>query len=84
MTKPLGALTFRVAVLILCEPSRGAGFPACRLERTLPGGTRPELNDSLELVRQVMTPNWDIHFERVTPMRPHPNHVAATPSSQRV
>lgn len=59
-------------------------YPACvgRLDRTLPGWTQRELNDSLELVRQVMTPNWDIHPEMVTHTRvidtktghPYPDH----------
>ncbi len=59
-------------------------YPACvgRLDRTLPGWTQRELNDSLELVRQVMTPNWDIHPELVTHTRvidtktghPYPDH----------
>ena len=46
-------------------------YPACvgRLDRTLPGWTQRELNDSLELVRQVMVPNWDIHPEMVTHTR---------------
>ena len=35
----------------------------------LPGWTQRELNDSLELVRQVMMPNWDIHPEMVTHTR---------------
>jgi hypothetical protein len=59
-------------------------FPACvgRLDRTLPGWTQRELQDSLELVRQVMAPNWDIHPEMVTHTRvidtktghPYPDH----------
>jgi hypothetical protein len=59
-------------------------YPACvgRLDRMLPGWTQRELNDSLELVRQVMTPNWDIHPELVTHTRvidtktghPYPDH----------
>jgi len=46
-------------------------YPACvgRLDRMLPGWTPRELNDSLELVRTLMTPNWDIHPEMVTHTR---------------
>ena len=59
-------------------------YPACvgRLDRMLPGWTQRELNDSLELVRTVMLPNWDIHPEMVTHSRvidvktghPYPDH----------
>lgn len=46
-------------------------FPACvgRLDRMLPGWSQRELNDSLEVVRTVITPNWDIHPEMVTHTR---------------
>ena len=46
-------------------------FPACvgRIDRMLPGWTQRELNDSLELVRTLMTPNWDIHPEMCTHTR---------------
>jgi hypothetical protein len=46
-------------------------YPACvgRLDRILPGWTQRELNDSLELVRTLMAPNWDIHPEMVTHTR---------------
>ena len=46
-------------------------YPACvgRLDRMLPGWTQRELADSLELVRSVMMPNWDIHPEMVTHSR---------------
>jgi hypothetical protein len=46
-------------------------FPACvgRLDRELPGWTQRELRASLELVRSVMMPNWDIHPEMVTHTR---------------
>lgn len=46
-------------------------FPACvgRLDRGLPGWTRAELKASIELVREVMLPNWDIHPEMVTHTR---------------
>jgi hypothetical protein len=59
-------------------------YPACvgRLDRMLPGWTQRELTDSLELVRTVMLPNWDIHPEMVTHSRvidtktghPYPDH----------
>ncbi|MBC8873202.1 MAG: twin-arginine translocation signal domain-containing protein [Planctomycetes bacterium] len=43
-------------------------YPACvgRLDRVLPGWTRKELDASIELVRTLMMPNWDIHPEIVT------------------
>ncbi len=46
-------------------------FPACvgRLDRMLPGWTPQELKESLEVVRTVMLPNWDIHPEMVTHTR---------------
>jgi len=46
-------------------------FPALvgRLDRTLPGWTQPELERSIELVRTLMMPNWDIHPEMVTHTR---------------
>lgn len=46
-------------------------YPACvgRLDRELPGWSRRELNDSIKLVRELMTPNWDIHPEMVTHTR---------------
>ena len=46
-------------------------YPACVgwLDRELPGWTRRELDDSLELVRTLMVPNWDIHPEMVTHTR---------------
>ncbi len=59
-------------------------YPACvgRLDRMLPGWTQRELNDSLELVRTLMLPNWDIHPEMCTHTRvidtktghPYPDH----------
>ena len=59
-------------------------YPACvgRLDRGLPGWTRRELADSIELVRTLMVPNWDIHPEMVTHTRvidlstghPYPDH----------
>lgn len=46
-------------------------YPACvgRVDRELPGWTRRELSESLQLVREVMMPNWDIHPEMVTHTR---------------
>ncbi len=46
-------------------------YPACvgRLDRELPGWSAREVADSLKLVRDVMTPNWDIHPEMVTHTR---------------
>jgi hypothetical protein len=46
-------------------------YPACvgRLDRGLPGWTRRELADSIELVRTLMVPHWDIHPEMVTHTR---------------
>ena len=43
-------------------------FPACVgwLDRELPGWSKRELNASLELVRSLMMPNWDIHPEMVS------------------
>jgi hypothetical protein len=43
-------------------------YPACVgfVDRFLPGWSRPALNDSLELVRTLMMPDWDIHPEMVT------------------
>jgi hypothetical protein len=43
-------------------------YPACVgwLDRELPGWSRKELADSLDLVRTLMLPNWDIHPEMVT------------------
>jgi hypothetical protein len=43
-------------------------YPACVgwLDRDLPGWSRQELSASLELVRGLMTPNWDIHPEMVS------------------
>jgi hypothetical protein len=59
-------------------------YPACvgRLDRELPGWTQRELKESLELVRTLMMPNWDIHPEMVTHTRvidtktghPYPDH----------
>jgi hypothetical protein len=60
-------------------------YPACvgRLDRGLPGWSQRELTDSIELVRTLMVPNWDIHPEMVTHTRvidvttghPYPDHT---------
>ncbi len=46
-------------------------YPACvgRLDRELPGWSRKQLIASLKLVRELMTPNWDIHPEMITHTR---------------
>ena len=46
-------------------------YPACVgwLDRELPGWSRQQLRDSLELVRQLMVPSWDIHPEMITHTR---------------
>jgi hypothetical protein len=46
-------------------------FPACvgRLDRELPGWSRAEQEASLQLVRDVILPDWDIHPEMVTHTR---------------
>jgi hypothetical protein len=59
-------------------------YPACvgRLDRELPGWTDRELAASIDLVRSLLTPNWDIHPEMVTHTRvidvktghPYPDH----------
>ena len=59
-------------------------YPACvgRLDRVLPGWTDRELAASIDLVRTLMMPNWDIHPEMVTHTRvidtktghPYPDH----------
>jgi len=43
-------------------------YPACVgwLDRDLPGWTHKELLDSLQLVRQEIVPDWDIHPEMVS------------------
>jgi hypothetical protein len=43
-------------------------YPACVgwLDRDLPGWSRRELEDSLELVRTLMMPDWDIHPEMIS------------------
>jgi hypothetical protein len=46
-------------------------YPACvgRLDSELPGWTPEEVKSSIRLVRNLMTPNWDIHPEMVTHTR---------------
>lgn len=46
-------------------------YPACVgwLDRELPGWSRRELLDSLNLVRELLVPNWDIHPEMITHTR---------------
>ena len=46
-------------------------FPACTgwVSRFIPGWTERELKDSLDLIREVILPNWDIHPEMVSHTR---------------
>lgn len=46
-------------------------YPACVgwLDRELPGWSRQDLLESLQLVRELMLPNWDIHPEMITHTR---------------
>lgn len=46
-------------------------YPACVgwLDRVVPGWSRKQLKESLRLVRDLMTPNWDIHPEMITHTR---------------
>jgi hypothetical protein len=46
-------------------------FPACTgwVSRFIPGWTEGELKKSLDLVREVILPNWDIHPEMVSHTR---------------
>ncbi len=43
-------------------------YPACVgwMDRDLPGWSKKELNESIKLVRDELTPNWDIHPEMVS------------------
>ena len=43
-------------------------YPACVgwVDRDIPGWSKRELEDSLELIRTLMMPDWDIHPEMVT------------------
>ena len=40
-----------------------------RLDREIPGWSRRELENSIKLVQDLMTPNWDIHPEMITHTR---------------
>jgi len=46
-------------------------YPACVgwMDRGLPGWSKRELTESLKLVREFMTPDWDIHPEMVSHTR---------------
>ncbi len=46
-------------------------YPACTgwVNRFIPGWTEKELKDSLDLVREVIVPNWDIHPEMISHTR---------------
>lgn len=46
-------------------------YPACVgwLDRVLPGWSQQQLRDSLQLVRELMVPHWDIHPEMITHTR---------------
>lgn len=46
-------------------------YPACVgwMDRELPGWSRKSLQSSLQLVRELMVPNWDIHPEMITHTR---------------
>lgn len=46
-------------------------YPACVgwLDREIPGWSLQQLNDSLQLVRESIVPNWDIHPEMITHTR---------------
>ncbi len=43
-------------------------YPACVgwVDREMPGWTKKELQNSLQLVRDLMLPDWDIHPEMIT------------------
>ena len=46
-------------------------YPACTgwLHRFIPGWTKKELDESIQLVREFMMPNWDIHPELISHTR---------------
>jgi hypothetical protein len=46
-------------------------YPACTgwVNRFIPGWTKRELEETLNLVREVITPNWDIHPEMISHTR---------------
>lgn len=61
-------------------------YPACVgwIDRDMPGWTRQELAASLDLVRELIVPDWDIHPEMITHTygidtktgRPYPDRTA--------
>lgn len=46
-------------------------YPACTgwVNRFIPGWTKKELQNSLDLIREIILPNWDIHPEMVSHTR---------------
>ena len=46
-------------------------YPACTgwVHRFIPGWTEKELKDSLDLIREIILPNWDIHPEMISHTR---------------
>lgn len=46
-------------------------YPACTgwVNQFIPGWTKKELQDSLNLIREVIVPNWDIHPEMISHTR---------------
>lgn len=46
-------------------------YPACTgwVSRFIPGWTEKELQNSLDLIREVIVPNWDIHPEMISHTR---------------
>lgn len=46
-------------------------YPACVgwVDRFLPGWSKRQLDESLQLVRELMVPNWDIHPEMISHTR---------------
>jgi hypothetical protein len=46
-------------------------YPACTgwINRFIPGWTKRELEDSLNLIHEVIVPNWDIHPEMISHTR---------------
>ena len=46
-------------------------YPACTgwVSRFIPGWTKKELENSLNLIREVIVPNWDIHPEMISHTR---------------
>jgi len=68
-------------------------YPACVgwMDRDIPGWTKRELDDSLKLIREFMTVDWDIHPEMVTHTwvidtktgRPYPDRTEANMENWR-